>query len=236
MTSGRPSRSAIVRATRINRWTDRALRWFVAGHLRQRVVGGPPQGAGSNGSRAAQLGVGSAAVALERDRPGSRYAIADNGALFRHARAEELSRRHAGHLDLHVHSVTQRPAHASNVALRVAGPAAAVPRWVVGVAAATRVHRRDKLEARRVPDMAVGTGDDQHALLERLPQRVKGRRDRTRRARPGRGRRGEQGLPRREAAAGRHRRARRTTPCGAAPEMGAVAAGRRRAAAPPRSR
>ena len=91
-------------------------------------------------------------------------------------RAARRARRHGPrHRQCQVEAIEQRARQLLAVALDTLGRARARRRRIAAGAARAEVHRRDQLEARRETTHGHHPGDDHHAVLERLAQRLEHR-------------------------------------------------------------
>ena len=95
----------------------------------------------------------------------------DHRARLAVGRRREGFGRHRRHVDTQVDAVEQRPADAALVTRDRVGRAAAGQAWMAELAARTRVHRGDQLEARREIGAPRRARDRDAAGLERLAQR-----------------------------------------------------------------
>ena len=125
-------------------------------------------------SFAFELGIGSH-TSFKRELSGGGDPCGDFGAAFGGWRQGEIDRAHRSDLNMKVNPVEQRSGKPSLIFRRTPWPARADVSRFTCMAAATRVHCRDKLNARRECHVGIGPGDIDLPGFKRLTQRIEHR-------------------------------------------------------------
>jgi len=103
-----------------------------------------------------------------------RDAFGNFTAAFGGRRQDQVGGGHRRHFDMQVDAIEQWSGYARLVigAAACVRPAPAGEPWLIGFAAAARVHRRDQHETRWIGDAVIGARDRHLAAFERLAQRI----------------------------------------------------------------